>query len=558
MAKLSVIQGQTERPEYPIDGDVILGRAAECDVTLPGPLCSREHARITREDGAYFLEDLGSTNGTLVNGRAVEKAPLRDGDWITIGDYQLTFLLDDDFMPPAEALLLDGSSATIVGTFELEEAVHRVEVADAAVVARYRACLEAVKKVADEIAGALDIGRLVELILHELLTVFPQADGVHVVLLGLGAEDADLCRSACRSGGGGGHGGAISQTLLRLATEDRKAVLASDAASDVRFEGAQSIVGQGLRSIMCCPLVVRSRVLGAIQVDTLSAERPFTADDVQMLVAIAGQMAVAAENAHLHGRMVAQQRLAAVGEAVAGVAHCMKNVINCLAGGSYILDLGLRKQEPEKVAKGWDIVKRNTDFMSDLVRDMLAYCRKAAAKPEPTDVAELLSATLAMASEAAAEKGLSTALSIAEALPQVMLDATAVKRAVLNLLTNAIDACDEGDTVRLSAALEADGNLLRIAVTDTGPGIPDEVLVRLFEPFFTTKGSRGTGLGLALVQKVAEQHGGRAEVSSTPGQGSEFRLYFAAAPGGGDTAVGRRAGTVPDDEQSDLSTRSKA
>ncbi|MHC5035479.1 MAG: sensor histidine kinase, partial [Planctomycetota bacterium] len=269
-----------------------------------------------------------------------------------------------------------------------------------------------------------------------------------------------------------------------------------------------------------------ARTLGAIQVDTSREDRPFVMDDLQLLVTIAGQLAVATENARLLREMLAQQRLAAVGQAVAGIAHCIKNTINGLTGGAYILDVGIRKEDSEKLTKGWDMVKRNTSFMSDLVQDMLAYCRKSPLAPELTDVARLLEETLLMVQEAAAQKGVETSLETDREELLAEVDPTALKRVVLNLLTNAVEACSEGCHVKVTAALTQDDGVLLIAVADDGLGMPEDVEARLFEPFFTTRGSRGTGLGLALVKKVVEEHHGRIQVESVEGKGSTFRIFI--------------------------------
>ncbi len=233
---------------------------------------------------------------------------------------------------------------------------------------------------------------------------------------------------------------------------------------------------------------------------------------------------MAAENANLHSRAVAQQRLAAVGEAIASIAHCIKNTVNAMAGGSYIVDLGVKNQDFDRVAKGWDMVSRSTDFMTNLVRDMLLYCRQGTLRLASTDAGELLEDTVAAVRQSASEKGIEIALDLEEGLPEAHMDPTGIRRAVLNLLTNAIEACPAGSRVDVRARLAEDGEALRMSVADDGPGIAPEVRRRLFEPFFTTRGSEGTGLGLAVVRRVVEEHGGQVAVESEPGCGAAFDM----------------------------------
>jgi signal transduction histidine kinase len=534
MAKLVLIHGQAEQRELLLRDAALLGRSPECDLVILGPLVSRQHARVVRDGEGYRIEDLGSANGTQVNGCDVGRGPLRDGDWIGVGDCQLTFLLDDSYVPPQPALLLDDSMPTVTDVLDLGARAAGEETLDASRAGKLRARLEVLKAVSQRACGALEIGQLVELALDELLRVYRQADHAHAVLLGFGEGHDDLRLSVTRAGRPPAHSG-MSRTLLGLATEQQKAVLAGDVASDERLEGAQSLVGSNLRSIMCSPLLMGQAVLGAIQVDTSDPREAFVKDDLELLVAIAGQVAVAAENSRLHREVVAQQRLAAVGQAVSSLAHCIKNVLNSLQGGSYIVDLGLRDDNVDRVAQGWGIVKRNSGFMGELVQDMLAYCRKTAVRKEPRDLAELLNDTVLMVQDRAAQKGVRT-LFTAEYIPQVPVDATGLKRVVLNLLTNAVEACEEGCAVEVSLGPEAGGARVRITVRDDGPGMPMEVREHIFEPFFTTKGSRGTGLGLALVHKVVEEHGGGVRVESEPGAGTAFYISLPVEADGSDAA----------------------
>jgi signal transduction histidine kinase len=535
MAKVVVIQGQAEQRELLLGDQAVLGRAPECDVVISGPLVSRRHARITRADGGYYVEDMASANGTVVNGSNVSRMQLHDGDWISVGDCRLTFVLDDDYMPPHEALLLDDATATVVGMVDADQAALGDETTDSPVAFKLRARLEVLRDISERSCGALDIAALVELALGELLRVYSQADHAHAVLLGAGGSGADLRLSVTRAGRERARAG-MSRTLFELAVTRGKAVLASDAQSDAQLASAQSIVGQNVRSTMCSPLLMGAKALGAIQVDTTSGGQPFTVDDLQLLVTIAGQVAIAAENARLHREIVARERLAAVGQAVASLAHCVKNTLNGLQGGAYILDLGIRKGEQEKVVKGWEMVKRNAGFMSDLVKDMLAYCRTGLLVRERTDLRPLLQETLALVEESAHAKGVATSLA-SEGEPVAEVDPTGIKRVVLNLLTNAIEACSAGCHVRVAVGADPQDRLVRIVVEDDGPGMTPEAQARLFEPFFTTKGSRGTGLGLALVKKVIEEHHGRVEVTSEPGHGAAVSMLIPAQSDEEETAL---------------------
>jgi signal transduction histidine kinase len=502
---------------------VVIGRSEDCEVTIAGALVSRRHARILPGQDGWLIEDLGSANGTAVNGQQVESVRLQDGDWLTVGDCQLTFVLDEDYEVPSVAGLMDDAMPTLVDMVD----VGRPPAAETAVpgsVRKLQAHLAVVKEVSEATCGSLEIGGLIERTLGLLLRVYPQAGHAHAVLSGFAGAGEDLRVSAARAGGTGGVG--MSRTLLEIATNERKAVLAGDVAADQRLIDAQSIVEQRLRSMMCSPLVMGARTLGAIQVDSSDSSRPFTRDDLELLVAIAGQLAVSAENARLHGEMAAQQRLAGIGQAVSSVAHCIKNTLNGLQGGAYILDMGVKKSDAERTAKGWEMVKRNADFLGELVRDMLSYCRKSPPQRAATDMAALLAETAQMVKETASQAGVQVTTGASGEGVTAEVDATAIKRVVLNLLTNAVEACSQGRRVEVLGAPDEAGHFYRITVQDNGPGMPPHVREHLFEPFFSTKGSRGTGLGLALVQKVVQDHNGRVEVQSQEGEGTRFEILL--------------------------------
>jgi two-component system sensor histidine kinase HydH len=159
----------------------------------------------------------------------------------------------------------------------------------------------------------------------------------------------------------------------------------------------------------------------------------------------------------------------------------------------------------------------------------------------------LASDTLMMVEEMAARKGVQVAVEGESGLPPVNVDAVGLKRVLLNLLTNAVEACPEGSSVEVCLS-EAGEDMIRMTVADDGPGIPREVQARLFEPFFTTKGSGGTGLGLALVQKVVvEEHGGRVDVASEPGRGTTFDVRLPVSGMADETALDGRAAASSDD-----------
>jgi signal transduction histidine kinase len=163
--------------------------------------------------------------------------------------------------------------------------------------------------------------------------------------------------------------------------------------------------------------------------------------------------------------------------------------------------------------------------------DLLDYARPKEPKRAPTDLHELVREALDEVKPSADHFGIGTRLAPGPGTGVIQVDRGQIHRCLLNLLTNAIDAMPHGGTltVETGTATETEpkgGRCALVAVSDTGTGIPPEVLPKVFLPMFSTKGSRGTGIGLAVTKKIVEEHGGRIEVETAVGKGSRFVLYF--------------------------------
>ena len=231
------------------------------------------------------------------------------------------------------------------------------------------------------------------------------------------------------------------------------------------------------------------------------------------------------ELSRLHHERLRQERLAAIGETVAGLAHCLKNTLNGLRGGEYIVDSNLHKGDVGKLDQGWRILKNGIRHIESLSLDMLYYAGDHRLQREPIDPNQIVQEIADLLRDAAAGQGVRIHTELDEHVEKVPLDRLGIYRALLNLATNAVDACvdsETGDTVTMKSVLTPDELLL--TVQDDGTGMSEQTREKIFERFFTTKPSKGTGLGLAVVKKIVEEHGGTMVVESALGQGSTFSL----------------------------------
>jgi histidine kinase len=235
------------------------------------------------------------------------------------------------------------------------------------------------------------------------------------------------------------------------------------------------------------------------------------------------------ESKHLKAQLIRKTRLAAAGQTAAGLAHCLKNLLHGLGSATYLVDQGLSEQDLELTNDGWRMVKKNLDQMSALTQDLLSYARDRRPEYQPFNLNQLLHECAHLVAGRAQESDVDIEIKTDPSCDRVMLDPQGVRRVVLNLLTNSMDALAENPPDNASPHIElADGRdgfgQVLITVTDNGPGLTPEASKRLFSGLFTSKGSKGTGLGLLVSQKIAEEHGGTLDFHNLVDKGVRFTL----------------------------------
>ncbi|WP_145457378.1 SpoIIE family protein phosphatase [Gimesia panareensis] len=329
MAILQILKGKVPEQIIELSGErVIMGRHPNCEIVLDNVAVSRYHAQILESHGFYYLEDLHSRNGTLLNGTVIEgRTELHENDTISICDIQMQFLVEYEPSPefldsaiqqtlevsnqslqenqqlaldeePAEGVL-DGSS--IISQLDLNTSSQlRISV-------KPEVKLHAVLEISQILSRALKLDEVLPRILDGLFKIFAQADQGFIMLQSperkklivkatkaRRREDEDSIR--------------ISTTIVRQAIMSGSAILSADAVEDDRFKMSESITSLRIRSMMCVPLMSQGGdVLGVIQIATRDIGQQFNKDDLDVMVAIAQQASLAVENAKLHEDLVKQR-----------------------------------------------------------------------------------------------------------------------------------------------------------------------------------------------------------------------------------------------------------
>lgn len=499
-----------------------LGRGPENDITVVDNSVSRQHAEILEKKNKPFINDLDSANGTQVNGSKIKSSFLSDGDLLQLGSYKLEVKIGER---AADSVREEWDLSThSISPEELEAEAKSEGQGDLG--ASTAAVLGFFDKAGKILENAFELEDIVSGILDLTFQIIPATRGF--VLLAdpdTGEMTVKAQKFRDREAIPAKDGPPLSTTILDFAIKQGRAVLTIDAGTDERFGAAESIKDQKIRGAICVPLKGRTEILGAIYVHSGLTSHKFSVNDLKLLTAVGAEMGVAVENVMLYEEKIKTERLAAVGQAVAGLGHCIKNILNGMEGGSFILQRGLNKRDDGSMREGWDILNRNSSRLKDLMLDMLAYSKprdpvytKINGNSIQQEVVELLG-------EKAKAKGVDLQFLPDENLGEVTLDGKAVYRAVLNLVTNAIEACPpEGGRVEVKTRRLPEDDVFQIIVRDNGCGISEKDLAKMGKAFFSTKGSEGTGLGLSVTYKVIEEHKGSVDVDSSQGAGTTFTV----------------------------------
>ena len=558
MASLYVVRGRDQGKHYKLDDSVFrIGRDALCDIQLYDSEASRSHAEVRQsDDDSFELTDLGSSNGTRVNGSRVQRKQLISGDRIEIGQTLLIFTgtSQPTDMGSAHGVdivrqVADDSGSRIVSS--LSQLLPKP--------GDLGAVIETTKSDVDQslevmYLTAIAVGRtgdLNELLNRILQLVFDwvEADRGCIML-----REGDELKPAARcdrdeTTDSKSKPISISSTILEYVLKRSEGVRTSDARDDARFDSAASIVKAGVREALCVPLQGRYEVVGALYIDTYTppgklindgSHQRFTDNHLRLITAIGHQAALAIEDTFYYSALVQGERLAAMGQTIATLSHHVKNILQGIRGGSYLIEAGLERDDTDAVRRGWRIVDRDQERISNLVLDMLTFSKEREPEKVDANLNETVGDVVDLMQTHAGELDVTLSHDFQYDIPEAYFDPDAMHRAVLNLVTNAIDATsDHGkklaeDEVKVEYAakvlvktsFDAEQGWL-IDVIDNGPGILEADRKKIFSLFESRKGARGTGLGLPVSAKIIEEHSGEIAILDTDrGGGVCFRLVL--------------------------------
>ena len=458
----------------PVNRPLILGRQSHSDIVLSDSMVSRNHLRIEPLNGEWWVEDLGSSHGTYL-----EEARLQRLHWL----------------PGTILRLADGAYFL---TLKAEQAFSS------------EVNLQAILQTAHLLTGEIELDDLLEQTLERLLAIsstdrgflmLPEAGHLEVkVQRNLGVDmEKDI------------H---LSMSSVKRVFEQGEAIWIHNVTADARLMTQQSIQDLQLKTILCIPLTVQGKCIGVVYLDS----RRIVTEPVDRATfeAIVSLCAIAIERTRLSAESLRNQVLATVGQVASTIVHDFKNALFVVGGHTQML--GSLTTDP-KIHHHVEQILGAVERLSQLSADVLDYSKILEPKREAVDLATYLEALMEPLKPWAEELGVELQCKGPKCTSN--LDKHRFARVIENLLANSMDALGNQAAGFVALSWEREYNGIRLTLEDNGKGIPKKVIKRIFEPFFSHGKVKGTGLGMATVKKIIEEHGGTIEVTSEEGTGTK-------------------------------------
>ena len=461
----------------PAKGTMVLGRQAQCDIVLPDSMVSRSHLRIQQREDGWWVEDMGSAHGTFHQDERITSMAWAPGCTLRLADgaYFLT-------------LKAEAAAASEIN-------------------------LQAILQTATLLTGEVELDDLLEQTLDRLLTITSTDRGFLML-----PEQGDLVVKVQRNlGANMVRSIHLSMSSVQKVYDQGEAVWIHNVGADESLMAQKSIVDLQLQTILCLPLLVQGERIGVVYLD--SPRIVLEPVDRPTLEAIVSLCAIAIERTRLSAENLRNQVLATVGQVSSSIVHDFKNGLFVISGHAQLLGATASDATTQRhVGQILGAVER----LSLLSSDVLDYSKVREPRCESLDLAVYLGGLMEPLQVRAREAKVKL---VGQGAPcMASLDRPRFVRVIENLLTNALDALtgQEDGEVILSWSSQTGG--VEIIVSDNGKGIPKKILKRIFEPFFSHGKVKGTGLGMATVKKIVEEHRGTVQVQSEEGKGTRVIL----------------------------------
>jgi len=316
----------------------------------------------------------------------------------------------------------------------------------------------------------------------------------------------------------------VSWTIIDKSIHDRIGILTTDALQDSRFGDSESVHKEKFRSVLTVPIFFHDTLWGVFFLNTSLERGIFTPDDLKFVTGIANETAVFIEYYNLLKSQITREKMAEVGELVAGLSHYIKNLMFGFTASQGVVEKAIKGRDLDLIESLWPIIKSTSDQISDLVNDMLYFSKERKQKRVEIQFHDIINDIVSLYRPIFLERKIDVELHLADDLPLCSIDQQSFYRVFLNLIKNAIDAVKDLGGGEITIETSATSDEVMCSIIDSGNGIPSQNIGKIFHYLFSTKGYEGTGIGLFVTKQIVEDHGGKISVSSELGQGTTFTI----------------------------------
>ncbi len=604
MESLYIIHGNDQGTRYELPfKEVTIGRNPDNMIQLHDREVSRNHAIIRLAESGRILCDQKSSNGVFLNGTRIQEEELHNGDQIQIGGTMFLYSVSSEKSEKNSKIAMV-KFQDVPRNIERSKIVHSLysehdhgffspnhsDNVNMDGPANAQAHLNLMYHTTLVVSQTLDINHLLQRIM-DLIFEWVLVDRGCILLYDTDSNKLIPQVSKDRTSHGNNNGMTISRTILDYVIRTNEGVLTSDAQSDERWNAEESILDQGIKEAICVPMQGRYGLTGVIYIDTTvfwdktvlpteelptsveleqnsavelspikqsTVQEPptngnikkeiitkLTLDHLKLMMAIGHQAALAVEDTYYYQSMVQGERLAAVGQTVAVLSHHIKNILQGINGGGYLIDQGLKTHDEGTIHKGWSIVEKNQNRISDLIMDMLTFSKERVPFFDENDLNTTIVEVIELMQGRANELKVDLEFIPDPSVIPFYFDKEQIHRAITNLVSNALDAVhdnqlkhdedqetltsgfndytEKGKVLIQTLSAENCGTII-VTVDDNGKGVPLEMKDSLFRPFFSKNKSMGTGIGLAVTHKIIEEHKGHIDIEKSPLGGARFKI----------------------------------
>ena len=512
--------------DVPPEG-ITVGRDLENLIRLTDLETSRTHCQIVFEDGMTFLTDLKSSNGTTVNGKMVTRAAIKVGDHIQLGQTVITVLPASNIPTPSVSSLPrlgtrnpSTLSSSPVAAENLNDSDRFVAVMKNNLRFMYNASLATTRK---------EIGPMLDDVLN-LIFEWIDADRACIMLRDGPKKPLQAKAVKYRDPSKKNEKLKVSPSILKHVDDRAEGVVSSDFHRGGSFEGSPSMIESGISEVICVPICGRTYSLGLIYIDKLTKiprdDLCFGEDHLKLLHTLAHQTAVAIENEEYYATILEKERMLAIGETAEKLSHRIKNILQSINGGAFLVNDGIENSDISTVEKGWAIVKRNQERISRLVLDMMLVNNDYVAKKELFCVVDMLDH--AVENQRNEAKSLDVEIDYVCGIRpmEVIGDRRSLQDAIESVIAEAVKNSRSVDEPKVSVHLESNLEVIEVFVKSAEAEVDDQSEeVSYKSEIFSAAKEFFPGLELSASQKVLRGHNGNVDISNERSH-EKYRIWF--------------------------------